>query len=78
LRSLAALQRRHARGDGDSRARDGGGRVPGISPARLDGADVMDLAPTVHALLGVPVPARMKGRPLAPVSAHARGATPAC
>lgn len=51
---------------------------PGISPARLDGADVMDLAPTVHALLGVPVPARMKGRPLAAVAAHARGATPAC
>ncbi len=41
---------------------------PGIGSATLDGAHVMDLAPTVCALLGVPPPARMKGRPLAPLA----------
>lgn len=42
---------------------------PGIGSAPLAGAHVMDLAPTVHALFGVPTPSHMKGRPIAPVVA---------
>lgn len=40
-------------------------RAPGLGPERtIDGADVLDLAPTVLSLLGVAVPPWMEGRPL--------------
>jgi hypothetical protein len=41
---------------------------PGIEPgSRLEGANVLDLAPTVLALLGVPEPEGLDGKPLAGV-----------
>lgn len=39
-------------------------RVPGERPTRLEGAQLMDVAPTVLELLGVPVPDYMEGRSL--------------
>ncbi len=41
---------------------------PHIAPGSVDGAHIMDLAPTVHALFGVPTPSQMRGKPLAPVA----------
>lgn len=35
---------------------------PGIVAGHIDGAGVMDLAPTVHAIFSVPAPAHMKGK----------------
>jgi len=43
---------------------------PGIGTASLDGAHIMDLAPTVLALFGVPTPSHMKGRPIAALAAR--------
>jgi predicted AlkP superfamily phosphohydrolase/phosphomutase len=44
---------------------------PGIEPGPIEGGNVLDLAPTVLALLGVPAPDDLDGRPLlAPVAAR--------
>ena len=37
---------------------------PGVQPGSIDGAHIMDLAPTVYDLFGVPRPAEMRGRGL--------------
>jgi arylsulfatase A-like enzyme len=43
---------------------------PGIAPgARLEGGNVLDIAPTVLALLGVPEPEGLDGKALAGVVA---------
>ena len=47
----------------------------GIAPAtRLDACDTLDLAPTMLTMLGLPVPAEMRGRVLeeALAESHAR------
>jgi len=46
-----------------------------VPAARLEGADVKDVAPTVLALLGVPVPAEMEGSARVATRAPERAAT---
>jgi arylsulfatase A-like enzyme len=40
---------------------------PGVEPAEVDGASIFDVAPTVLALLGLPVPGDMPGNVLEPL-----------
>jgi bisphosphoglycerate-independent phosphoglycerate mutase (AlkP superfamily) len=37
---------------------------PGIKPGRTENGHILDLAPTILALLNQPVPAGMEGKPL--------------
>jgi predicted AlkP superfamily phosphohydrolase/phosphomutase len=45
---------------------------PGVRQAPLDGAHILDLAPTAYDLLGVPQPPEMRGRPIALSGVEAR------
>jgi hypothetical protein len=39
----------------------------------IEGASILDLAPTVHSLLGLPIPGQMQGRPLVRPPEESRG-----
>jgi predicted AlkP superfamily phosphohydrolase/phosphomutase len=70
----AYAHNRHYYGGKSGTHRDHGiflGRGPGVQPgARVEGARIIDLAPTVLHLLGVPVPADMDGRVLREIFAE--------
>src|SRR5262249_4715170 len=44
-------------------------RAPGVPPERRDDMHLLDVAPTVLGLLGLPVPDRMRGKSLLPALA---------
>jgi predicted AlkP superfamily phosphohydrolase/phosphomutase len=44
---------------------------PGLEPGTIDGANVLDVAPTLLELLGVPLPDGLDGRPLLPARVRA-------